>query len=164
MVELSRPLPLGLVGAAGRHETIEAKPAECAALAARFGIPGIASLHADLDLLAEAGGTVLVRGRLRAQVTQLCVVTLEPVEQEVAEAFTLRFLPAEREPEDGPEEIDQIPTGPGDIADLGEAVAEQLALALDPYPRAPGATLPAAQEDAGASPFAGLASLRRPLN
>jgi uncharacterized metal-binding protein YceD (DUF177 family) len=164
MVELSRPFPLGLVGTAGRHEVIAATPAECAALAARFGIPAIAALRADLDLSAEADGAVLARGRLRAEVAQLCVVTLEPVEQVVAEDFTLRFLPANREPEDGPEEIDEIPTGPGDVADLGEAVAEQLALALDPYPRAPGASLPEVPGTAGSSPFAALAGLRRPPN
>ncbi len=164
MAELPRPLPLGLVGTAGRRETITATPAECAALAARFGIPAVAALRAVIDLSPDEDGSVLARGRLEARVTQACVVTLEPVEQAVAEDFTLRFLPGGREPDDGPEEIDEIPTGPGDVADLGEALAEQLALALDPYPRAPGAEMPDEAREAASSPFAGLAALRRPLN
>jgi hypothetical protein len=56
--------------------------------------------------------------------------------------------------------MDEIPTGPGAVADLGEALAEQLALALDPYPRAPDAALPPEAEEAPASPFARLAALR----
>lgn len=164
MTEMSRPLPLGLVGAAGRRETIEATPEECAALATRFGIPAVAMVRAVIDLSHAADGSVLARGRLEARVTQDCVVTLEPVEQTVAEDFVLRLLPAGREPEDGPEEIDEIPTGPGDVADLGEVLAEQLALALDPYPRAAGAELPDGAREGRSSPFAGLAALRRPLN
>ena len=161
MPEFPRPLALGLVGPAGRHEVLEADAAECAALAARFGIPAIAALRAELDLAEEADGAVVARGRLVARVTQECVVTLDPVEQAVEEAIAMRFLPPGREPDEGPEEMDEIATGAGGVADLGEAVAEQLALALDPYPRAPGAILPDAADDASANPFAALAALKR---
>ncbi len=142
--ELSRRLALGLVGPEGREEVIEATRAECAALAARLGIPAVRALAARLHLTAGPDGSVVAEGRLSAAVTQDCVVTLDPVEQEVAEAIAFRVLPPGREPADGPEEMDEIPAGPDGSVDLGEAVAEQLALALDPYPRAPDAALPEA--------------------
>ena len=161
MPEFSRPMALGLVGPGGRHEEITASAGECAALATRFGILGIGALHAVLDMAAEPDGTVIVRGVLRADVTQACVVTLDPVTQRVEEAVGLRLLPPGREPEDGPEDLDEIASDRGAVVDLGEALAEQLSLALDPYPRAPGAELPAEAQEAPATPFAALAALRR---
>ena len=89
------------------------------------------------------------------------MVSLEPVTQAVSEVFRLRFVPEgdERDLMD-PESPDEIGHD-GRTIDLGEAAAEQLALALDPYPRADGAELdPSATEDEGGA-FAGLAQLRR---
>jgi uncharacterized metal-binding protein YceD (DUF177 family) len=104
---------------------------------------------------------------LEARVVQSCVVTLEPVVADVADSFTLYYaeevvppghavdLPIEDE--DWPEPIED-----GRI-DVGEAVAQQLALALDPYPRAPGARLdPAFGEAPATTPFAELAREKRP--
>jgi len=156
--EFSRPLRLALVGPEGRAVTLEATGAECAALAQRFGIPGIAAFACELRLTPEPGGTVLAIGRFRAAVTQTCVVTLEPVDQVVDAPVALRFLPEGEEPAEGPEEIDAIATENG-AADLGEALAEQLALALDPYPRADDAALPDMEATAAASPFAALRGL-----
>lgn len=141
-LEFSRRLPWAAVGPEGRHQELRATPAECEALAARFGIPAIRRFEAALDLRLEAGGLVRARGRLSAEVVQSCVVTLEPVTQTVEEEVDLRFLPEGREAADDPDGPDEIP---GDRAgmELGEALAEQLSLGLDPYPRAPGAALPA---------------------
>jgi uncharacterized metal-binding protein YceD (DUF177 family) len=158
--EFSRPLTLGRVGPEGRTDSLEASEAERAALARRFGILGIESLHAALRLAPEPDGAVRVDGRLDAAVTQACVVTLEPVAQRVTEEFAIRLLPAGCEPADGPDDLDEIQTE-NDVADLGEVVAEQLALVLDPYPRAPGAELPAEASDETAGAFAALAALRR---
>lgn len=157
--EFSRPFPLGSVGPDGRREVLEADEAERAALAARFGIPAVESLRAELRLRPEADGAVRAEGRLAAEVVQSCVVTLEPVAQRVEEAVALRLLPAGLEPRDDPDEPDEIPSRNG-VVDLGEAVAEQLALALDPYPRAPGAVLPAEAADEAERPMAALAKLR----
>ena len=158
--EFSRPLPLGLVGPEGRREVLEADEAERAALARRFGIPAVESLRAELRLSPDADGAVRAEGDLRAAVVQTCVVTLEPVPQTVEEPVALRLLPPGREPSDDPdEEADEVPTRHG-VADLGEAVAEQLALALDPHPRAPGAALPAEASEPGEHPMAALAKLR----
>lgn len=158
--EFSRPLALGRVGPEGRREVVEADAAEREALARRFGIPSIGRFRAELTLRPEPDGAVRAEGRLEAEVVQSCVVTLEPVPQRVEEAVALRFLPAGREPNEGPEEVDEVETGQDGTADLGEALAEQLALALDPYPRAPDATLPEAATDASAHPFAALGRLR----
>jgi len=140
-LEFSRRLPWAAVGPEGRHQTLRATPAECEALAARFGIPAIHRFEVELDMKTEAGGVVRARGRLSAEVVQSCVVTLEPVTQTIEEAVDLRFLPEGREPADDPDGPDEIPSEREGM-ELGEALAEQLSLGLDPYPRAPGATLP----------------------
>jgi Large ribosomal RNA subunit accumulation protein YceD len=164
--EFSRPLPLCLVdpaseaGQLGRSEILEATPDERAALAHRFGILSVEALRAELLLRPDPDGAVRVTGRLLAAVTQACVVSFEPVPQLVAEPVAIRLLPAGREPSEAPDEIDEIPSE-GGIADLGEAIAEQLALALDPYPRAPDAALPT-ELQAAATPFRSLSALRRP--
>jgi hypothetical protein len=159
--EFSRPLALGRVGPDGLREVLEADAGEREALARRFGIPAIGRLRAALRLLPEPDGSVVARGRLEAAVTQSCVVTLDPVDRAVEEEVALRLLPPGREPDEGPEEMDEVATDAAGVADLGEALAEQLSLALDPYPRAPGAALPeeaaAAAEDGEAvapNPFA----------
>jgi uncharacterized metal-binding protein YceD (DUF177 family) len=165
--ELHRPLRWSAVGPAGRQERVVATAAECAALARRFGILAIGSLQAELALRPDRDGAIRAEGRLEAEVTQTCVVSLEPVDQRVSAPVLLRFLPPDATPNDDPESPDEIETD-GDTLDLGEAVAEQLALALDPYPRRPDAVLPAEAKDApepepppAPSPFAALARLRR---
>lgn len=158
-VEFSRPLALGLVGPGGRSESLVATPEECAALARRFNILEVSSLAAVLRLSQEPDGAVLAEGRLSAAVTQACVVTQEPVPELVDVPVAVRLLPPGQEEADGPEDIDEIAC-PDGVADLGEVVAEQLALALDPYPRAPGAELPAEAQDGTAGAFAALARLK----
>lgn len=156
--ELSRPVSVDRLPAA---LTVEATPAECATLADRLRIPGVASLSCRFEL-KRRGEVVAATGELHASVTQSCVVSLEPVDQEVRDSFQLRFVPSGKEGEDeDPDSPDEIPYE-GSTIDLGEAAAEQLALALDPYPRSPGATLDPAAEDAVANPFAALATFRRP--
>ena len=159
--EFSRPVNLARLPPEGREERLAATPAECAALARRFAIPAVNRLEAVLLLRPEPGGIATVAGRLAAEVVQDCVVSLEPVTQAVEEVVVLRIVPAGHEPSDDPDGPDEIEVL-GDSVDLGEALAEQLSLALDPYPRAPGAATPG--EDAGdapAGPFAALAALRR---
>ncbi len=139
--EFTRPVPVGAIPAGGREERLVATPAECAALAARFMIPAVEALDATIRLVPEPGGSVRATGRLAARVVQTCVLTLDPVTQAVEAPIDLRFLPGEAALSDDPEGPDEIPFDHG-MVDLGEAIAEQLSLALDPYPRAPGARLP----------------------
>ena len=131
---------------------VQATEEECAALARRFGIPAVESLECSFHLKVE-GKAVLAKGRLTAAVVQSCVVSLEPVAQRVTESFILRFVPAGTERDDlDPDLPDEMPVE-GSMIDLGEAAAEQLALALDPYPRLEDALLDPAATDAPVSPF-----------
>lgn len=174
--EFSRPHRLG--GKAPRRVELRAGPAECAALARRFSIPAVARLEARLLLVPATDGTTRLTGTLEAEVVQECVVTLEPVPQAVLAPLDLLLLP-EGTPatDDNPDSPDEIETE-GGMVDLGEVVAEQLALAMDPYPRAPDAAIPPDLVDpsAGAlepeadladtpperpNPFAALARLKR---
>jgi uncharacterized metal-binding protein YceD (DUF177 family) len=161
--EFSRPVKLASVNhGPGRSVTLLATPAECEALARRFGILAVDRLEARLDLRLDSGGAVLVTGQLAAEAVQECVVSLDPVAESVRAALAVRLLPPGREPADGPEDPDEVEC-PDGTADLGEVVAEQLALALEPYPRAAGAVLPTAARDASGDPFAALAGVRRKL-
>jgi hypothetical protein len=92
---------------------------------------------------------------------QTCVISLEDFSATVEERFTIRCVPEGDESDsDDPASFDEITYSDATL-DLGEAAAEQLALALDPYPHAPGAVLLDLPDDAEAQPFAGLARLRR---
>jgi len=122
---------------------IEAGDAERAALARRFALPSIGRLACSGTLSPAAGGRWRLRARLDAAVTQLCVVSLEPFEARVEEEFEIEFVPAdggdgdEDELDIGAEDAEPLPQG-GEL-DVGEIAAQQLSLALDPFPRAPSA-------------------------
>ena len=151
--ELSRPFSPERIGRMDEY-VVEATPEECAALARRLRIPAVSSLRCAMRG-RRRGEVVDVKGVLAARVVQECVVTAEPIEQDVSELFAVQCVPEGQENEDDdPDSVDQVPYR-GDVIDLGELAAEQLALALDPYPRSPGATLPSVHDDA-AHPFASL--------
>lgn len=160
-VEFSRPVPVERIGGTPSETRVEAGPAERAALAVRLGLPSVAALACTFRLVRLGRGVIEAEGDLAARVEQVCVVSLEPFEAAVAEHFRARFVPAGSESDDDdPESVDEIPYE-GAMIDLGEAAAEQLALALDPYPRKPGAHLPEAAGEADGGPFAALSALRR---
>ncbi|MGC8475491.1 MAG: YceD family protein [Acetobacteraceae bacterium] len=162
--DLSCVLPLHRIPPAGASVTIQATPAELAALAERLDLPAIAALEGRFQLHPAPGGIVAATLTLTAEVTAVSVVSLEPFPRTVRETAALRFVPAGEEEQDDlidPESPDDIPYSGTGLA-LGEAVAEQLALALDPYPRKPGETL--SVPSAGPEPdhaFAALARLQR---
>lgn len=139
--EFSRPQRLDTIGDREQSVTIEADAGERAALAARFGLIAVDALSAALAVRREAAG-VVVRGQVRGHVRQACVVTDVPIESEIDEPLALRFIddtPGQvEEVELDADELNTVPIEGGAI-DLGEAVAETMALALDPFPRAPGA-------------------------
>lgn len=166
--ELPRPVSLAQVGALGTTREVVATAEECAAVAARLLIPAVGALSCRFQLTPGQNGMVMAEGALVARVTQICVVTIEPFDAELREDFRIHFVPAEQldDSEDDLLDLDaddQVPYQ-GIHIDLGEAAVQQLALALDPYPRAPGAILPDATGDddaAPASPFAALARRAR---
>lgn len=162
--ELHRPVRLSRIASTGSEMVVEANEAERAALATRMELPAILSLTCRFRLKPEPHGVIAAGGELTASVVQNCVVTLEDFEAPVGESFTVRFVPAGTEKDDpDPDAVDEIPYE-GDVIDLGEAAAEQLALSLDPYPRSPGAELPEAPEDAADARLADLLGWRRPGN
>ena len=162
--EFHRPLAVAAIGAGGLTREVVADAGDCAALATRLLLPAVAAVSCRFQLSREGrdGEIVVAAGRLLARVAQVCVISLDQFESEVDEAFRVRFVPDGTQDEDGdPESVDELPYAGASI-DLGEAAAEQLALALDAYPRKPGAALPE-EEPATAAihPFAALAG-RRP--
>jgi uncharacterized metal-binding protein YceD (DUF177 family) len=159
----SRPVRAGHIKDTPQEHVLVAGEAVRAELAARFGLPEIALLRGEFLLRHERAGIIAARLRMQAKVTQICVVTLESFEARIDEESALRFVPAASLPESEGEELDaETLEGPdeipytGDLLDLGEALAEQLALALDPYPRRPGAALPAEFSGEPGNPFAVL--------
>ena len=166
--EFSRLYRLDEIGGAPRSVTLEADAEERAALAERFGLIAIDRLSASAELVSE-GDRVIATGRIEAAVTQACVASGDPVPAVLAEDFALRFVPEGAAPEEvelEERDLDELCCSGGAV-DLGEAVAQTVALALDPFPRAPGAEekLRAAgvigEEDAG--PFAALKALKDKL-
>lgn len=166
--EFSREVLLDTLGTAPRSLSIEADEAECAALARRFGLIAIDLLKADLSVARTDDGAALT-GRLNGCVVQACVASAAPVRTEISEPIAILFrappgqAPPDEEIELGESDMDVMFITGGAI-DAGEAVAQSLALALDPFPRASDAD--AALKDAGvkseaeAGPFAALATLR----
>lgn len=165
--EFSRPIDVRQ--ADGRTVELTAGEAERAALAARFGLVRIDRLDAEVALEPE-GPNVAAQGRLYAEIVQSCAVSAEDLPVTIDEPITFRFVPAgaEHRPDEEVEleagELDEIEfTGPS--FDLGEAVAQSLALAIDPFavgPQAEEARRVAGIGDPQASgPFAALAALKK---
>lgn len=117
---------------------LRATEAECAALAKRFGILDVHDLDAHITLMRGARPDLFkIEGELSAIVVQECCVTLAPVEERVSESYSEllttspQMLGSEEDLDsDKPVELIQ-----GDSIDIGEVVAQWLALALNPYPR-----------------------------
>jgi len=173
--EFSRLVAPEAIGEGEITKQIEATAVERSALAARLGLLAMDRLTATFCLArTEAGAIVRVTGHFEADVTQSCVVSLKPLSSRLEGDFTLLYSTRSDETQFDGEilvDLDQDdppePVPPGGI-DLGEAVAEQVALALDPYPRAEGVMLERDQWGRGpqdsqdeANPFAVLASLRK---
>jgi uncharacterized metal-binding protein YceD (DUF177 family) len=168
--EFSRPVRVDTLGAGARPLSIGANADERAALAIRFDLQGIEHLSAEAELTLS-NGTVRANGTLVARVTQSCVATGAPVSAELTEDFRIEFRPepgdgrAEEEVELSPGELDVV-FYDGAAVDLGEAVAETLSLALDPYPRCAEADAELAEvgvvkegEEPPSGPLAGLKDL-----
>jgi uncharacterized metal-binding protein YceD (DUF177 family) len=152
----------------GKPVAIAADEAERAALAKRFGLVSIARLEAEVGLSPD-GEAVLANGMLKASIVQSCAISGEDLPVEIEEPLALRFVPEKDEVTTGEielteEELDEIHFS-GRSFDLGEAVAQGLALAIDPYATGPQAEDvrregPLGDQDAS-GPFAALARLKK---
>jgi uncharacterized metal-binding protein YceD (DUF177 family) len=173
--EFSRPVQVSRLDGAPIIREIAANEAERAALVERFGLNQLSSLTATVRLSRHGRDDVRLDAEMHAVLEQPCVVTLTPIPVELEEGFSLIYRPgidddeADRLAFENPED-EVIEPLAGDFIDIGEAVAQQLSLALDPYPRADGMALPIEIEElvldeaepVKPSPFAVLAGLKKP--
>ena len=148
----------------GQVVTIEATPAEREALASFYRLPAIAVLRATLRLDPWGQGGARVTGAVHGELTQVCVVSLEPFPATVDEDVDVRFAPRaaassrstaseETQAFSLADEDEPDPVIDGKI-DLGALTAEFFALGLDPYPRKPDAVLDAERTNSGADELA----------
>lgn len=156
----------------GLHRDIAADPAVRHAMAKTGGLREVLSAQASLDVTPKSGGRFHVTGYVRARIGQTCVVTLEEIENDIDEAIDLIFAPPEQVPqmaalvddaeeseEDTPDPLEPIENG---MIDLGKVATDALYLAVDPYPRKPGAVFEPVVEapDPADHPFAALRALK----
>jgi uncharacterized metal-binding protein YceD (DUF177 family) len=136
--ELTRLLRLADLPAGTIARRVEANEQERAALAERFGLLSLDRLTAEVEVRRTADGAELT-GRFHADYAQACVVSGEALHRQADEPVHLRFSrhaePSGEEHELVESDLDVLPVE-GEAVDLGEAVAQSLAVTLDPYPRA----------------------------
>jgi hypothetical protein len=165
------PVTVADVPETGEHVDLVADAETRAAIARIAGLRELPRLEASFELSPHGDGGMHVTGRVSASVGQTCVVTLEPLTNEVEETVDLLYMPpapataadknseadAEAEPKWGePEPLI------GGAVDLGALASEFLLLGLDPYPRKPGAVFDAPRDNRPEpGPFAGLAGLMK---
>jgi uncharacterized metal-binding protein YceD (DUF177 family) len=156
-------------------ESLEASPSECAALARRLGILAVEHLTAQVRIKNLNGQLFRVEGTWEAAVQQACVVSLEPVSENLSGAFEASFEAGgeRREAEFGTEIlVDPVGADPAEVLpeegiDLGELVVQEVAVALNPYPRAQGAEVAPQYRPSGVEknegPFSALKVLKGDL-
>jgi uncharacterized metal-binding protein YceD (DUF177 family) len=177
-------MPVADLPETGRRIDLAADESTRTAIAVAAGVRSIDRLEAMFELTRDGRDGVRVTGRVSAEVGQLCVVTLEPLQAEVDEAFDLVFRPPAEAPKkrsgraaaeeatgsgasaasaasDASDEPPEVMRG--GVIDLGAVATEFLILAIDPYPRKPGVAFepPPVEADPAAHPFAALAALKK---
>ena len=156
----------------GLHRDIEADLAARTSMAEVAGLREVLSASASLDVTPESGGRIHVTGHVRARIGQNCVVTLDPIENEIDEPIDLIFAPPEQIPQlsdlvdEAAESDTEIPDPPepiiNGVVDLGRLATDAMFLAVDPYPRRPDAVFEPLIEAADPMdhPFAALKALQ----
>jgi len=169
----SVPIVVAQIPDTGLHRDIEAGQAVRDRMAEVAGLREIMSASASLDVTPKGGGRVQVTGRVRARIGQTCVVSLDPIENDIDEAIDLIFAPPDQIPEladlvdDAAESDTEIPDPPepieNGIIDLGRVATDALFLAVDPYPRKPDVVFdpPVVVDDPEDHPFAALKALQQ---
>jgi hypothetical protein len=167
------PVVVAQIPEAGSHHDIEAGQQARQAMADLAGLREIGFASASLDVTPTGRGRFHVGGRVRARVGQTCVVTLEPIENDIDEEVDVIFAPPDQIPvladlvDEALESDEAIPDPPepieNGIIDLGRLATDALFLGIDPYPRRPDAIFepPVEAADPEAHPFAALKALQR---
>ena len=161
--EFSRTVPLQQVGGKPFLQRIEATVEEREKLARRVDLVALHRLVAEVELRRQSAEIIFLEAKIEAEFEQWCVITLEPVRGTVSERFSLIYGRASEDEKELILSGDEPAFEPlrGDSIDIGEAVAQELSLALPELPRDPDAViddLELAQPLEG--PFASLARLR----
>ncbi|HEX2653828.1 MAG TPA: DUF177 domain-containing protein [Xanthobacteraceae bacterium] len=160
------PVRIDEIPESGKKIELEADATIRATLARLANINGLPRLHASFDLTRHKRDGVHVVGRVTATADQTCIVTLEPITNEVDEAIDLVFAPGDQRPEKeivaSAEDEDPPELILNGVVDLGAIAAEFLVLGIDPYPRKSDAVFERPVEDESAeNPFAALAALKK---
>lgn len=168
----SIPIVVAQIPDTGLHREFEAGPATREAMADVAGLREVLSAQASLDVTPKGGGRVHVVGRVRARIGQTCVVSLDPIENDIDEAIDLIFAPPEQIPEmaalvdEAAESGTEIPDPPepieNGVIDLGRVATDAVFLAVDPYPRKPDVVFEplVVADDPEDHPFAALKALQ----
>jgi len=165
--EFSRPFVIDRLGFGAVTETLRANPEERVRLAKRMGLVSLDGFAATVRLQRDLNtGFIHVSGRLEGDVVQTCILTLAAFPTHVEDSFETEF--SSDAAEIGDEitlDMENEPPEPiiDGVIDLGELVSQYLSLALDPYPRAPGAALDPSWVETdrqATSPFAALKNLK----
>ena len=153
----------------GHRIELLADAEERESIAKRLGLVSLQCLKAHATLERE-GSQVRAEGRILAALEQSCIATGDPVAEHIDEPFGLLFVPEpahfapDQEIELGAHDCDVVFYDGGAI-DLGTAIADTLALAMNPYPRSAGADAALKEagvlSESGAGPFAALAKLKK---
>jgi uncharacterized metal-binding protein YceD (DUF177 family) len=166
------PVAVLQIPESGLHREIDADEVVRKAMAEVAGLREVKSAHASFDVTPKGGGRFHVAGNVRARVGQTCVVTLDPIENDVDEPIDLIFAPPEQIPEladlvdDAAGSDAQTPDPPepieGGVIDLGRLATDALFLAIDPYPRKADAVFEheVTPPDPDDHPFAALKALK----
>jgi uncharacterized metal-binding protein YceD (DUF177 family) len=166
------PVVVAQIPETGLHRDIEADRAIRNAVADVGGLREVLLVQASFDVTPKSGGSFQVAGYVRARIGQTCVVTLEEIETDIDEPIDLIFAPPEQIPQlaalvDEAEQGDEETPDPPEpiengMIDLGRVATDALYLAVDPYPRKPGAVFEPVVEAADPEdhPFAALKALK----
>jgi hypothetical protein len=177
--DTSRPAPWHVpvavddIAEDGQHFTLAADANVRADIARMAGLRDLPRFEADFTLTRQGGGGVRVIGRVSATAGQNCVVSLEPLVNDIEEDVDLLFMPkssaeltpAEGETDRADAKWDEPEPLIGGVVDLGAIATEFLILGLDPYPRKPGVVFEPPQDPKpGGGPFAALAGWSKDRN
>jgi uncharacterized metal-binding protein YceD (DUF177 family) len=165
---LDWPVDIKSIPASGFDFARTASEAERAALATALDLLSCDKLVVHGRIRGTAGDTYWFKGTLEADVVQACVVTLAPVHDTIQTTIAVEFVPPEQAQAaasvvhlDDTSEVEPIEQ---DALAIGRVAFEELAAALNPYPRRPGAEYaapaPSADTDNAPNPFAVLARLK----
>ncbi|WP_309086114.1 DUF177 domain-containing protein [Chelativorans sp.] len=148
---VSYPLPVRNLGPKGVTVSIDADQQQRMELAKAHGLLSVERFAAELAIRPWKKDGVQVSGRVEADITQACVVTLDPLTARIEEQVSAVFVPEgsrlARIAADSDEiviqaEGDDLPeVFEGDSIDVGALAEEFFALAIDPYPRKEGSAL-----------------------